>query len=175
MAKDWLQFFYETMSGAESYVGGGKAQPMENFHGWKGYSIEKGPFRLVDRYILLPNGFSAGVTTQRVDGRLVLHMQYGGFYPKAVTDFLRSVLKAQYEAKSFNGFRGPQEYEEGEFVYRNQVYKPPLWDDANNLSVYALNVNQYMQSAGQEVILKKTGRSLHPVGWHDYHYIIFKP
>jgi hypothetical protein len=176
---DWLQFFFKAMSGPDSYAGGGKAKPMQNFSDWKGFECEEGPFQLVDRYIVLPNGFSMGVTTQRVEGCPILHMQYGGYYPKEVTPLLRRALLTQYRLKDFRAFRGPAQYpaeptDTDEYIYRNMPYEPPMWVDASNTMPYAVHINEYRQSAGQEAIVKnQKGRQV--VGWHDYHYMVFKP
>jgi len=178
MAEGWLKFFFEAMSGPNSYAGGGKAAPVDSMPG-KGYVVEHGPYRLVDQYIVFSNGFSAGRTTQWVNDRLVLLMQYGGYYPKEVTAFLRKVLHTQYRLEDFRGFRGPTQFpaeptDQDLHIYRNMPYNPPDWVDVCNTMPYALHINEYTQGAGQEVIVKNE-RGRYAIGWHDYHYMVFKP
>ena len=125
----WGDFFFEAMSGEMSYAGGGKAEPISDMPGWKGYRVEKGPFLLVDRYVVLPDGSSLGFTTEWENGQTRLHMSYGGHYPKPLVSFLKQVLLEAYSRKAWRGGRGLDDRshaEQGRVMYKYHNIVQPL-------------------------------------------------
>ncbi|HEV7449128.1 MAG TPA: hypothetical protein VGP13_01155, partial [Candidatus Paceibacterota bacterium] len=120
---DWLEFFFEAMSGAESYAGGGEAQPIPDRPGWKGFDVSRDGFRLIDQYTGTGAGLLTGHTTLWAGDKTMLFVSYGGHYPDDATDALREILGITYQERSFIGGRGRDGLRAKGFVYYNQSQK----------------------------------------------------
>ncbi|OGC84877.1 hypothetical protein A3F55_00130 [Candidatus Adlerbacteria bacterium RIFCSPHIGHO2_12_FULL_53_18] len=120
-----MQFFFATMSGPNSYAGGGKPVPIEGMPGWKGFDVERGPYRLVDRYADGVNGRFFGHTMMWNGQELKFYMTYFGIYPEEVNPLLRRVLFDTYQSGSFCGGRGWKLDGNTPFRYTNE------WGEVN--------------------------------------------
>lgn len=80
-------------------------------------------------------------------------MNYGGYYPKNITPFLKKALGAAYEANRFVGGRGPETFQHPNYpglIYTNTVE----------------GENRFALFRGREWIAKDGEDA--PLGWHEY-------
>ncbi|MBU1015286.1 hypothetical protein KKI17_02515 [Patescibacteria group bacterium] len=65
-------------------------------------------------------GVSFGFTLISKNDVPIWRMQYEGFYPEGVGDFVKKALREEYEVRQeFRAGRGPIRFIEGEFLYEN--------------------------------------------------------
>lgn len=136
----WLEFFFEALTGHNSYVGGGKAIPIPDMPGWKGFTVAQGDLKLVDRYTSPTPGNSIGHIILWEDGRTRLYLGFGGHYPKAAIPCLKGALGAAHKKRLFVGGRGPHRFvsDDGLYLYQN-VYishasnRPAQWEGLEHI------------------------------------------
>lgn len=120
-----MDFFYSAMSGSQSYAGGGKATPIPDMPGWKGFEVTEGRYRLQDRYTSVSvdvfGAVSLGQTVLWSGEKTQFFMAYQGCYPKEVVPFLKETLLDTYKKKIFHGGRGIMSVYNGHDVYSNCV------------------------------------------------------
>lgn len=116
--------------------------------------FEKGPWRVADVYYTRRgSNFSAGQTIISHDGRPVWVMSYQGCYERKVIPFLKKALLLSYEARLWNGGRGPDTFRDGDLQYTNQVSRG--YDD-------------FTDFRGSEEVRRMGRPGGDSVGLHDY-------
>jgi len=113
--------------------------------------FNEGDFMVIDRYYVTP-GFNtlAGMTLIFFKGNPIWWMSYGGEYPKEVIPFLKLVLAEEYRIGSFRGGRGPIEWADKKYRYRNRPTGNTCFDSF----------------FGREEITIASSNGL--IGFHDY-------
>ncbi|MFA6043181.1 MAG: DUF5680 domain-containing protein [Patescibacteria group bacterium] len=90
--------------------------------GYKRITFKRGRFLLVDEWCTTGHSrMSAGTSTIFCDKEPVWFMSYTGFYEKVAIPFLKLALLRSYQAREFNGGRGPNDFEQKGMVYSNEV------------------------------------------------------
>ena len=117
-------FFFEASLNTYAGVEGerrGTRIVIPEFPNAKAWLYEADGFRYVDKYFVsLSSGQeSFGETVIWYEGNPIGFMQYRGYYPESVSQFLKSVLRAQYLAGFFWAGRGAPVVEKNGLYYRN--------------------------------------------------------
>ncbi len=108
----------------------------------------------IDEWRTTPLGRgSNGTTSIYYNKVLVWEMQYGGFYPEHVIQFLRNALLENYKNQRWRGGRGPVKYRTGTLRYFNTT------EDG---------LADFSQFSGREVVEELIDGSWEPVGGHYY-------
>jgi len=111
----------------------------------------EGDFVVVDCYNTTP-GFntSVGKTLILFRGNPIWWMSYEGEYTDSVIPFLKSALAGAYSIGLFNGGRGPADFNDGRYRYRNRCSPKSRFD----------------AFFGREEILVSKSNGL--LGYHEY-------
>jgi hypothetical protein len=149
------EMFFEAM--LAGYVSGKEPEAMPDIPGMKGYRYEAenrwGKWIVIDCWITGHTSTSGWTIIYR-DGEAVWNMRYDGSYGKQHTDFLKAVLRKEYELHYFSGGRGPKSYFASPLFYTNKGQ--PGQD--------------FMFFSGREELrsLEGGGRVGAILGWHNY-------
>jgi hypothetical protein len=112
-------FFFRAM--LEGYLSATKPKKNTPFSGWNTLEYKEWPFSLVDMWnTTFYSSASSGVTTISYMGIPIWVMHYGGWYEDEAITTLKAALSQNYKHGVFIGGRGPMEFEEGDFHYKNQ-------------------------------------------------------
>ena len=106
---------------ARGWVAGAKEIRIQGFPGFKFIPIKDGDWYLLDGYCTPPGNRSSGITSLTHRGVVVLTMEYGGWYEKGYTAFLKDVLREAYGRGEFHGGRGRFSRGLGGLLYSNRV------------------------------------------------------
>jgi hypothetical protein len=118
-------------------------------------------FKVLDRCFITPYSKKiAGTIVILRDNIPIWFMSYSGYYPAKVNSFLKSALQQTYKKELFLGGRGPHEYSNKVFVYRNYPFSSTP------------RGSRFSSFSGHEAIYnKKTSESL---GFCDYRGIFLR-
>jgi len=142
-------FFFKAM--IEGWAKNSPKMSITDMPGYKAIPFEDGDFYLLDRYCVNPHSQrSTGTTTIWFRNEPVWVMNYGGYYTKGATAFLKNALGKAYQEHHFVGGRGPRVYKDGlAYLYINQA-----------------RINEFEKFEGREEIF--AGVDNVPLGFHEY-------
>lgn len=113
-----------------------------------------GPWKVVDVYHTTHGEMSYGTTHLSFEDIPVWMMQYWGEYPVEMIPTLKLALAECYRINVWNGGRGPEWFEDEEFVYHNVVESGSCFE---------------VSSSGKETIVRRADEERSVDGWHRYH------
>jgi hypothetical protein len=149
------EFFFEAANA--TYVGGGvKKTSIVDLPGAKVIKYQSGEFHYVDLwYVGQESEHSFGQTTIWHNEIPIWGMQFGGYYPEDVIEFLKDALRAAYSVKAFHGGRGlPTFTDNQKFTYTNHT-----------------EINEFTSFAGQECIYRYLQSELVGRHWYRGYYL----
>ncbi len=156
---DVENIFFEAMLAGYVCVDKVKTKDMPGMPGYKFTEFVDSDFCVKDIWCK-----SSGFTSIWYKGTLIWTMHYGGQYPKECINFLKEALLTSYQARVFNGGRGPSHYNAMYNEHTKHLIAHKKYRYVNNI----LPGSDFTSFAGKEYICSHFQEEHVIFGWHYY-------